>query len=131
MRESIKNQKDLLLRLTLLQIIIAVLLWLKIGITDPKILKDITTPILMFFLNELFLLFLIVIKAAHQTGFKAGKTGYILGFVFLVFFQLGILAETTGENIAYFYLMFPLVFIIFFIPAWVFIYFIIKISKKS
>jgi hypothetical protein len=130
MREAFNKEKKLIIWLTVLQIIIAISLWLKIGMTDPLILKDMSTPILMFSLNELFLLFLFVIKSAHHTGFKAGRTGFILGFVFLVWFQLGFLGETTGENIANLYLMFPLIFLIYFFPAWVIIYLLIKISKK-
>jgi hypothetical protein len=131
MREALQKQKRVFVWLTLLQVLMAMILWLKIGWTDTKTLTDFTMPFLLIFLNELFIVFLIVIKAAQLTGFKAGNTGFVLGLVYFALFQIIIFWETTGDSIVASYLLFPVQFSLIFFPLWLFIYLLIKISKKS
>lgn len=129
MRESFIKDKKLIFLLTAFEIIVSLVMWFKISFTDPKILDDITTPILMFIVQEFFLIFLFLLKAAYNVGFKAGITGFYLGLVFLFLFHLVIMAESSGENIAFLYIMYPLYGSFLFFPLWMFIHIIIKISK--
>lgn len=77
MRESFIKDKKLIFLFTAFEIIVSLLMWFKISFSDPKILDDITTPILMFIVQEFFLLFLFLLKAAYNVGYKAGITGFL------------------------------------------------------
>lgn len=123
------KEKKLFLWLFAFEILFSLGVWFKVSFTDPIILEDITMPIFMILESVIFLIFILSIKATYRVGFKPGITGFYLGLTFLLFFHLSTLGVSSSDELFYAYFTFPLGFLLLFPPLWIFISFIIKISK--
>lgn len=132
MREFFMKNKKLLLLVSLIELVFSLVIWFKTSMTHPKILEDISAPIIIFLMNEIILICLFVLMAANTIGFKAGKSGFYVGLSILAYYHiLTWVTSTDGpEELIYLYFTYPLGFMFLFLPIWIITSIVIKLSSK-
>jgi hypothetical protein len=132
MTKFLNENKLIFLLFIVIEMIFSLVIWYRSGINYPKQMNDWTAPLFYFFMHLVVVIFLFLLKFAYNRGFKAGKTGFYVGVLVLLFQHIFAWESISDEEgLFWVYFTFAFSFAYHFIPLWLISYFIVLLSKKN